>query len=209
MGKKQAEKAVSEHPFGGCDKLLNHYKTIGETLLSIEAQYLYYAYGSHAVQQEFRERVSFVSVEILESYLEDVLDRSVSLDFLHIVRPGIWNRFDILTIISVICAGAAGAYLSLYSHSSLIGVLVTCSLVLPVLIVWFRSPFGTLARRVGFARIISHEIARRRGSSHGVSRWSNAGAFSFGEMWGAPSSSSQVESAKVGITAFPESFSFH
>lgn len=152
------------HPFGGCNKSLNHYRTIGQTLLKIESGGLYYGYSSQRTVQEFREAVAVVPVELLEAYLEDLLDRRVNQDILFIARPGIWNSLDILTIASLLGSVVVGMYLSLQSHSALVGGFATLSLALPVITVWFRSPVGNLARRLTFARILSREIARRRGS---------------------------------------------
>lgn len=152
------------HPFGGCNDSLSQYKIIGRALIVVEQDSLVYGYGSQRAVQEFREGVASVSVEMLESYLEDLLDSQVALDHLYIARPGFWKSVDLLTILSLLGSCAVGTYVSLTSGAPLTGLSSTLLLALPVVTVWHRSPFGHLARRVSFARIVSKEVARRRGS---------------------------------------------
>jgi hypothetical protein len=163
---KESEPELSSddiHPFGGCDRSLGHYKAIGVSLLKIESGSFVYGYSSQRSAQEFRENVATVPVETLESYLEDLLDRHVNLDVLFISRPGLFNSVDALTIASLAGSCMVGMYISWVSNTPIVGALATLLLSLPVVTVWYRSPFGSLARRVNFARIVSREVARRRG----------------------------------------------
>lgn len=153
-----------QHPFGGCNDSLSQYRIIGRALIVVEQDSLVYGYGSQRAVQEFREGVASVSVEMLESYLEDLLDSQVALDHLYIARPGFWKSVDLLTVLSLLGSCAVGTYVSLTSGAPLVGLSSTLLLALPVVTVWHRSPFGHLARRVSFARIVSKEVARRRGS---------------------------------------------
>jgi hypothetical protein len=172
------------HPFGGCNDSLSQYKIIGRALIMVEQESLVYGYGSQRAVQEFRERVASVSVEMLESYLEDLLDSQVALDLLYIARPGFWKSVDLLTVISLLGSCAVGTYVSLTSGAPLVGLSSTLLLALPVVTVWHRSPFGHLARRVSFARIVSKEVARRRGSDKDGSAESANTGFSLRTLLG-------------------------
>lgn len=172
------------HPFGGCNDSLSQYRIIGRALIVVEQDSLVYGYGSQRAVQEFREGVASVSVEMLESYLEDLLDSQVALDHLYIARPGFWKSVDLLTVLSLLGSCAVGTYVSLTSGAPLVGLSSTLLLALPVVTVWHRSPFGHLARRVSFARIVSKEVARRRGSDKdGSTETANTG-FSFRTLLG-------------------------
>lgn len=143
-----------EHPFGGCNRLLGHYKTIGQELIQIESD------GSIG---SLREGVAFVPVEVLESYLEDLLDLGVKEETLHIQQEHHWLRswqliasgFG-LAISSGLYAASSGAALPLS-----LGVVIT--LGLPFAMIMYFAPKTGLMRRMSFAQILSAEISRRRG----------------------------------------------
>lgn len=190
-------------PFGGCNYSLDQYKIIGRALLMVEQESLVYGYGSQRAVQEFRERVASVAVEMLESYLEDLLDSKIALDLLYIVRPGFWKSFDLLTILSLIGSCAVGTYVSLTSGAPLVGLCSTLLLALPVVTVWHRSPFGHLARRVSFARIVSKEVARRRGSDKEGTAESASTGFSLRTLLGGePEAVGSAPARRVGGGAF-------
>jgi hypothetical protein len=108
-------------------------------------------------------RVASVCVEILESYLEDLLDPRVGLELLYVARTGLWRSIDLLTGFSLLGSCVVGGYISYISGAPLVGLSSTFLLILPVIAVWHRSPLGNMARRVAFARIVSKEVGRRRG----------------------------------------------
>jgi hypothetical protein len=61
----------------GVNKLLSQYQIIGQELLGVE---------DTGLVSGFREGVSMIAVEVLESYLEDLLDLGISEEVLYLRR---------------------------------------------------------------------------------------------------------------------------
>ena len=142
------------HRFAGCNRLLGQYQQIGKELIAVEAR------GSVAT---FREGVVDVPTEVLESYLEDLLDLGVKEDFLHIFRDRHWFHS-----LKVLALGIIGAVVGgLYSVSVGASVLSSFSLILilglPFASILYFAPKIGLVRRMRFAKVVSAEISRRRG----------------------------------------------
>ena len=74
MARKSSVLNGSNHPYSRSVKLVSDYRTIGTELLRYESGTRSYGYQSFSAFTGFREGVAFVSVEVLESYLEDLLD---------------------------------------------------------------------------------------------------------------------------------------
>ncbi len=136
------------------NQLLDNYLIIGKELIFSES------YGTIA---SFREGIASVPLEVLESYLEDLLDNSVQEDVLGINRGSPWF-YSFKVIAFGILGSVAGG---LYCVSVGASVLSSFSLILIL-----SAPFGSilylstrigLMRRMKFARVVSAEIARRRG----------------------------------------------
>ncbi len=172
------------HPFGGCNRLLGQYQTIGAALLSLEDTQRRYGGGTAALAA-FREGVSFVPVEVLESYLDDLLTLSVREETLFIQR-----EFDKAQLVSaglplagIIVAIAGGLYASSQGAPAVLSFACTISLALPFAVLWHYVPRGA-TRRVRFAQVLSQEIARRRG--HDGSRHQlRTHSFGLSELFGA------------------------
>ena len=143
-----------QHPFGGCNKLLTHYQTIGTELLQIESSG---AIGS------FREGVAFVPVEVLESYLEDLLDLGVKEDTLSIYREHHWLQSWWLPVVGFSFALGFGLYAASTGATLAVSFSLTLFSALPFGLLFHFSPRIGLMRRVSFAQILSGEISRRRG----------------------------------------------
>lgn len=167
-------------PFGGCNQLLSHYKTIGRELLRSEGSRINYRYGSARIIREFQEGVAFVPVEVLESYLEDLLDRDASEESLFIARKGRGIHLRFLALTGVGFALATGLYCASSGASFYRSFALTVALVFPFAALWQLTPYAGLARRLGFAKIVSREISRRRGIDKDRS-WNPAG-FVFAEF---------------------------
>lgn len=155
----------SRHPFGGCNKLLFQYRAVGEALLAFERAYTLVGHLSPSTLRLFREGVAFVSLEVLESYLDDLLDPERSTEYLFIARRDrVWQR-------SLVALAGLGGALTLGLHFASTGAslfssfALTVGLAAPFAVVWHYAPRESAVRRMGFAQILSHEISRRRGSS--------------------------------------------
>ena len=115
---------------------------------------------------EFREGVAFINVEMLESYLEDLLNVSISDDDLYITREAntsfLHTRslrvLGVLFPVSLFVCFLEPILESSFSLAALVGLLS----VLPLLALCM-FPQLRLARRMRFAMIVQQEISRRRG----------------------------------------------
>ena len=157
---RSSEKVL--HPFGGCNRLLGHYRTIGVELLALEARG---GIGS------FREGVSFVPVEVLESYLEDLLDLDVKEDGLFIVRERSRIHSLYLPLLGIALALSGGLYLVSSGASEFVSLGLTASIALPFAVLSHFFPRNGLMRRMNFAQTLSGEISRRRGRDKDSPSW--------------------------------------
>jgi hypothetical protein len=151
------------NPFGGCTKLLSHYRQTGAALLAYERVVCGSPIPAHRHISDFGQAVAFVPVEALESYLDDLLDLAVHDDSLFIRKSQPAKRA--LFLVALCCA----------TLSYLVFVTATgaASAALPLLIVvafcagigsaLYFLPRTKVLRRFSFATVISREIARRRG----------------------------------------------
>lgn len=111
----------------------------------------------------FREGVSFVPVEVLESYLEDLLDLSIKDTVLNIHQTQKW--FQSLKVLALGLLGSVvGGMYSVSTGASLLSSLsLTAVLGSPFLSILYVVPKMSLMRRIRFARVLSAEVSRRRG----------------------------------------------
>lgn len=161
--------------------LLAHYRTIGNELLNYERE----VGGFRAVVRlskddeessglfapplkNFREGVSFIAVEVLESYFDDLLDLEVSDRRLYIARVGGVVPSVAISLCGMLGALAVGLYAVASGAPFWMSFALTVCLALPFAVMWHFAPEDRLARRVVFAKVLSQEIARRRGSDHGI-----------------------------------------
>ena len=141
--------------------LKTHYLTVGSELLKYEMECLGWRLNNEdAARRQFREGVSFVPVEVLESFLDDLLDLRIPDRSLHIERQ---IRFAgvVLAGIALILLGIALNYFAMglsyfqsFAFSMLLG--------LGALFVWHHT-YRRSHRRLLFVKILSQEISRRRG----------------------------------------------
>lgn len=142
------------HPFGGCNQLLRYYQLVGCELLELEANG---GIGS------FRESVATVPVEVLESYLEDLLDSSIKDERLHIKRETSWVRTIMIPLIGVLGGVIIGLYAVSLGTSLIASFGITALVSFPFAMLMQLHPKLGLTRRMTFAQVLSSEIARRRG----------------------------------------------
>lgn len=171
---KEGRKAkdAEQSPFGGCHNLLNHYRTIGTELLRTENQKIRTRQGEGSMLREFREATVFVPVEVLESFLDDLLDLDIPDRKLFIQVKGSRVMLNTIGILGTIASLVIAGYLAFDGLSSLTVLFTSAVIAIPCLLVWQFSPRGYLARRLKFARILSQEISRRHGHGRGNDTWS-------------------------------------
>jgi hypothetical protein len=151
------------HPFGGCDKTLGHYQTVGKELLSFEEKRTLRGQGISRLIAEFRVGVSFVPVEVLELYLDDLLDVGTSEESLFIERSKRSKIFNVLLLGIFVAMFAAVIFFASKGNAYLQVAIIPMGVAVAFSLAWYLSPYSGVARRLGFARILSQEISRRRG----------------------------------------------
>lgn len=141
------------------------YRIIGAELLALEGRYDAIGRITPSSFKSFRQGVVTISVEVLESYLEDLLDNSVDDGYLFIERAGKEWVAKGVALVGLGAALAAGLYLAVQSDSIALSFPSTLLLACPFAWLWHRGARLGANRRMFFAHIVSHEIARRRGIS--------------------------------------------
>lgn len=170
----------SAHPWfkSGRRSFSQHYKTIGNALVTLERDFSGIKYlmnlsildnlkeGSALSQLVgcFRVAVSFVPLEVLESFLEDLLDIGISEERLNIQAPGRVSVSSILSVFGLGLSFATGFHVVSTGGSLLFACALMFILVLPAVALWYFAPQFGVFRRFKFAKIVSMEISRRRGS---------------------------------------------
>lgn len=157
----------------------DQYFLIGKALGNFERDVGYFSGFTFSALKSFRRDVAFVQTEILESYLEDLLDIEVSPSKLFLAENSIPRRIAQISFFGMglslfvgLYAASAGASLSLSF------VLMLC-VASPFALLWHLSPSESNARRLRLARVLSYEIQRRRGGERTSRRadnpWLSAG----------------------------------
>ena len=196
---------LSLHPFAGCNRLLEQYQVTGGALLAYEGAVCATLIPSARSMRNFSTAVAFVPVEVLETYLDDLLDLGVNDESLFIKksRPTVWG----ISIVAVLVCAMVGA-LSVW-HGDLAAALMPA-----LLAVTFLAGIGTtlyflprtkVIRRFGFATVVSHEIGNRRGQDK-TKIGNFATRFLMGDMWRlndySTSRSLPPQPARVGVRYF-------
>lgn len=155
----------SEHAtlFGGCNRLLEQYQSTGAALLEYERNICRALIPGQRNSRDFGHAVAFVPVEVLESYLDDLLDVGVSDESLFIHRSQ--SSALVWTVSGVGAVALLAAVVQVMNDATL------ASIVLLILVTFFCGlgaalyliPRMKVLRRFSFANIVSGEIARRRG----------------------------------------------
>lgn len=152
---------------GSTQSLRGQYRIIGKELLLVEASRGFFRFATDITLKRFREGVSFISVEVLESYLDDLMDLTVSDQDLFIERPRIHQIGWCFAVVGILLALVAGVYLASNGTAPIFAIVLTLLCALPFLLVFQHYYFHSPARRLSFAKLVSQEIARRRGSNFG------------------------------------------
>ncbi len=144
--------------------LKQHYTLIGKSLLELESQIPFYNFLVSKTPSCLQSNIAFVPTEVLESYLEDLLDFSINDEKLCINKSNLQTPYYLLSLLGLLLAVIFGLQLAysgatFYMASS--GVLL---IALPSALVWHLSPKIAPNRRLFFAKILSQEIDRRTGN---------------------------------------------
>jgi hypothetical protein len=145
------------HPFGGCNTLLGQYKTIGNALVEYQSE------PHKGSVDTLRESLVFVPLEVLESYLEDLLNLEIPLEKLFI-RDGRTNHLSIyVALIGMVVATGFGLFAASTGASLLLSFTITVCLAFPFAVLWHFAPREGVTRRLRFAQLLSRIVSDRRG----------------------------------------------
>ena len=153
--------------FGGCARLLEHYKRIGLALLTQEKKLSRRFYGvvvpTKECEEEFAGLVAFIGCEVLESFLDDLLDLKVNDESLFISRSNSTGGAALWLTGLMIPIALAATYGPQDSTRLVIPICIGSLILLAVAGILMTIPRIKIMRRFGFATLLSHEISRRRG----------------------------------------------
>jgi hypothetical protein len=170
------------HPFGGCNRLLEQYQQIGRALLAYEQVLCGALIPAQRLVREFSAAVAFVPVEVLESYLDDLLDLGVTDESLFIKKPRPAKRAMLLMATALIgLSGAVCVWEGDLTAAVLPALLVTTFLAGIGSAMYFL-PRTKVIRRFSLATVVSREVASRRGLDK-TDMGSFATRFLRGDMW--------------------------
>ena len=165
---RASQKDSESHPFGGCDRLQRQYQSIGTGLLVFEE-----SPQTTNNQREFQIAVAFVPVEVLESYLEDLLDVRKSEAKLFIETEHGWVQGFSVCLAGLLLAMGIGLYAATTGASLVLSFALTVCIGFPFALLWYAFPKAGILRRMRLAQVVSQEISRRRGGDKATASFSS------------------------------------
>lgn len=153
-------------PYGGCRRLRNQYSDIGQALLGCEQ--LPRTRGvdrNEDLIKLFQQEMVFIPTEVLEAYLDDLLNLVKTEKELYITpEKSCMVRRKTCGVIAAIIVAAV--FLGVWMDGYLAMALpVAVALGAIFSLVWIVVPYSSMSRRIKFAQIVSQEVTRRRGDS--------------------------------------------
>lgn len=150
-------------PFGGCSRLLEQYQQIGRSLMEYESKLCSSLVPRRHPSRHLGQSLVFIPVEVLESYLDDLLELGVSDESLFIKKTRPAKRALFLSAVGVSTfAALVIAVLNGATIASLSALIIVTFLAGLGAAMYFVPRMRSL-RRFSFATVLSREIARRRG----------------------------------------------
>jgi hypothetical protein len=148
-------------PFGGCLRLRDQYRQVGSALLDFEQEIYRGMLSGEVLRRDFAHAVAFVPVEVLESYLDDLLDLRVSDESLFFCRRSASLRLPLFLMV----IGGATFCLTQVLESLPLPVVLGVAFLAGVVTTVALLPHTRPVRRFGAAKVVANEISRRRGHS--------------------------------------------
>ena len=159
-------------PFGGCNRLLEHYQQTGRALLGYERRICGALIPGQRHNREFGQSVAFVPVEVLESYLDDLLDVGVSDESLFIKKLQPAKRALALSAVGLAAFAVSAVEVMNGATIASLTALILVTFLAGLGAALYFIPRMKVLRRFSFATVVSGEIARRRGQDR-----TNVGGF--------------------------------
>lgn len=169
-------------PFGGCNRLLEQYQQTGQALLEYERRICGALIPGQRQNREFGHAVAFVPVEVLESYLDDLLDVGVSDESLFIKKLQPAKRAWVLSAVGLTAFMTSAIEVMNGATLASVTALILVTFLAGLGAALYFIPRMKVLRRFSFATVVSGEIARRRGHDR-----TNVGGFAtrllMRELW--------------------------
>ncbi len=153
--------------FGGCEKLASQYKVIAEALGEFERKSGHFSSVPPSALKSFRHSVSPLPVEVLESYLDDLLSLEITCSELFLPSDTFSNRISLFSLLGLVASVVCGVYAASTGATFFLSLGLTICLASPFAVLWHFSPRERTIRRMRYAQVLSHEISRRRGGGKG------------------------------------------
>ncbi len=169
--------------FGGCPRLEEQYRTIGKALGQFEKTNGRFRTPSPSSVKEFRQSLVFLPVEVLQSYLDDLLNLEIKPEQLFISHDAFGSRIAWVAVFGLALAIGLGLYAASGGATLLLSFALTVCIACPFAVLWHLSPREATVRRMRFAQLLSHEISKRRGGGKGTMTPSS-GRLVFEGLWG-------------------------
>ena len=151
------------NPFGGCNRLLEQYQQVGRSLLDYERRICGALIPGPRFSREFGHSVAFVPVEVLESYLDDLLDVGVSDESLFVKKLKPAKRALALIAVGIAALGISAVEVLNGATLASLSALILVTFLAGLGAALYFIPRMKVIRRFSFATLVSGEIARRRG----------------------------------------------
>lgn len=153
-------------PYGGCRRLRNQYSDIGQALLGCEQLPRVKGVARHEdLAKLFQQEVVFIPTEVLEAYLDDLLNLGKTEKELYIIPEKscmIRRKTCVLLAAITVAAVFLGVWMDGYFAMAM-PVAVALGAIFSLL--WIVVPYSSMSRRIKFAQIVSQEVTRRRGDA--------------------------------------------
>ena len=166
MRTRSNEKSPHSSEFSGCRSLIDQYRYIGSSLIKNEFRSserpTRMLIPTRDSEEEFAAILATVPVEVLESYLDDLLDLNVTDDSLFIAQVESHWRGSMVGFFLALIAGVS-LYVPVDSSSVFIPLCLGIFFVSGLLVALNVFPRSRVMRRFSFATLISRVISRRRG----------------------------------------------
>lgn len=135
-------------------------------MLALEPYAGLYGYILKRSPETLKSNLAFVSDEVLRSYLEDLIDFTISDESLYIYRRYFFRAYNLVAIIGLVVAMVFGLKLAYSGTSFALAMLAVLSIAIPSGVIWHLAPKIMPNRRLFFARLLNQELNRRNGNSN-------------------------------------------
>lgn len=163
----------TRHDFGGCNNLLAQYRAVGAALMTYQKESGFSSFldlysdlrkKESLPDRNLRHALAFISVEVMESYLDDLLDLDVQEEKLFIQTKTKFPLYPLVSAGGILLTVAAGLFMVDSGYTVSFSFALTILMAIPFVVLWHMSPKQGLALRLIFARALSQQISKRRGN---------------------------------------------